>query len=91
MPHVWVLNKAIFVGSNGGQRCIPAFGVVLMSTRVTSGMTCGGTCYLMKTGTNVRSQSRGNHPRVLDSLLSGFCVLSMLMYDCHVLFVHNKP
>ena len=66
-----ILNNTMLADSSGGQRCIQAFGVVLRHIQVMSGMTCGGISYLMKTGTNARSQRRGDHQQDLDLFSAG--------------------
>ena len=74
-----ILSRTMLADSSGEQRCTQVFGVVLMHTRVMSGMTCGGISYLMKTGTNARSQRHGDHQQDLD-LSSAPCRLYLTVH-----------
>lgn len=60
------VSRVMLADSSGGQRYIQAFGAALMCTQVMSGMTCGGISYLMKIGTNARSQGHGDQQQDLD-------------------------
>lgn len=73
-----ILNRAMLADFSGGQKCTQAFGVVLMRTQVMSGMTCGGISYLMKTGTNGRSQRHGDHQQDLNLSSANWEIVS----DC---------
>ena len=70
-----ILNRGMPADSSGGRRCIQAFGVVLMRTQVMFGMTCGGISYLMKTGTNAKSQRHGKHRRGLKLCSAGLLIV----------------
>lgn len=61
-----IVSRPMLAGFSGGQRCIQVFGVALMRTQVTSGMTCGGISRHMKIGTNARSQTHGDLQQDLD-------------------------